>query len=283
LTELGAEEGDRYAVIGHPVAHSLSPLIHEAFARQTGQHIRYERIEAPLNGFVRTVEAFFGAGGRGCNVTVPFKGDASRFVAHLDPEAAFADAVNTILVGPAGGFAGYNTDGPGLVADLRRLLDGPRELSVLLLGAGGAARGVARPLLRALAGRLTIANRTPERADALARRLADAGEPNARAVSFAELSGPFDLVINATSAGLGDRVPAVSASVLEGAFAYDLMYGRETSFCRWALASGARRAEDGLGMLVCQAALAFELWRGVRPETEPVRQALRARLDAGGT
>lgn len=278
-----ARETDRYAVIGHPVAHSLSPLIHEAFARQTGQHLSYERIEAPLNGFVPTVEAFFGGGGRGCNVTVPFKGEAARFVAHLDPAAAFADAVNTILVDPAGGFAGYNTDGAGLLADLARLLDGARGLAVLLIGAGGAARGVARPLLEGLAGRLTVANRTPERAAALVRRLTGAGLANARPSTFADLAGRFDLVINATSAGLGDRVPDIPDAVVEGALCYDMLYGRETAFCRWALAAGARRAEDGLGMLVGQAAFAFELWRGVRPDPEPVRQALRARLDGGGS
>lgn len=276
-----AQETDRYAVIGHPVAHSLSPQIHEAFARQTGQHLRYERIEAPLDGFVQTVEAFFGGGGRGCNVTVPFKGEAARFVARLDPEAAFADAVNTIVVDPAGGFAGYNTDGPGLLADLTRVLDGARGLSVLLVGAGGAARGVARPLLEGLAGVLTVANRTPERAVALVRQLNGAGLANARAVAFADLNGPFDLVINATSAGLGDRVPDIPRAVAEGALCYDMLYGRQTAFCRWALAAGARRVEDGLGMLVGQAAFAFELWRGVRPDAEPVRRALRARLDEG--
>ncbi|HEY5644700.1 MAG TPA: shikimate dehydrogenase [Pseudomonadales bacterium] len=282
MSSLGQEEADRYAVIGHPVAHSLSPLIHEAFARQTGQRISYERIEAPLDGFVRTVEAFFGTGGQGCNVTVPFKGEAARFVAHLDPEAAFAEAVNTIVHDPAGGYAGYNTDGPGLVTDLDRLLHGAGSLHVLLLGAGGAARGVARPLLAGPAGRLTIANRTQDRAQALAVRLAAAGLGEVQAVSFDELAGPFDLVINATSAGLGGRVPGISGSVVEGAFCYDMMYGRETAFCRWALSAGARAAEDGLGMLVGQAALAFELWRGVRPDAEPVRRALRARLDQGG-
>ncbi|MGE3462035.1 MAG: shikimate dehydrogenase [Pseudomonadales bacterium] len=270
-------------MIGHPVAHSLSPVIHDAFARQTRQHIRYERIEAPLDGFVRTVEAFFGSGGQGCNVTVPFKGEAARFVAHLDPEAAFAEAVNTIVVDPAGGYAGYNTDGPGLVADLHRLLDGACGLNVLLLGAGGAACGVARPLLNGPAARLTVANRTPERAQALVARLAAAGAGSVQATTFDALSGPFDLIVNATSAGLGDKVPDIPEAVADGAFCYDMMYGTKTAFCRWALAAGARRAEDGLGMLVGQAALAFELWRGVRPDPEPVRQALRARLDAGAT
>ncbi|MGD8831787.1 MAG: shikimate dehydrogenase [Pseudomonadales bacterium] len=271
---------DRYAVIGNPVTHSLSPRIHQAFAAQTGASIRYERIEAPLDGFVRTVDEFFAGGGAGCNVTVPFKGEAAAWVGRLHPDAAFADAVNTIVPDAGGAFVGHNTDGGGLVADLTRLLGGERAASVLLLGAGGAARGVAKPLLDSVAAELTIANRTDSKAHALAKRLSATGGA-VRACAFAELAGPYDLIINATSAGLTDAVPEVGTDVACGAFCYDMVYGRDTAFCRWARAAGARRTEDGLGMLVGQAALAFELWRGIRPDTEPVRLALRDALERG--
>lgn len=265
---------DRYAVIGNPVAHSLSPEIHEAFARQTGESLSYERIEAPLDGFAATTEGFLGSGGRGCNVTVPFKGDAAAWVTRLDSEAAFAGAVNTIVEDPAGGYAGFNTDGRGLVMDLGRLLEGSEGLSVVLLGAGGAARGVAAPLLGSVAGELIIANRTADRATALADRLTQAGYEGAQARAFEDLDGGYDLIINATSAGLEDEVPAIPESAASDAFCYDMVYGGRTAFCRWAEASGASRTADGIGMLVSQAALAFELWRGVLPEVAPVLDML---------
>ncbi len=272
---------DRYAVIGHPVAHSLSPRIHQAFAAQTDQSLSYEAIEAPLDGFGPTVAEFFAAGGRGCNVTVPFKGEAAAWVDGLDPAAAFADAVNTIVEDPAGGYVGHNTDGPGLVLDLERLLHEARDLRVLLLGAGGAARGVALPLLESIAGELVIANRTEDRAVRLADKLHAAGFSHVRAVPFEGLATrppheAFDLVINATSAGLDDRVPDVPGEVAAGAFCYDMVYGGTTAFCRWAQAAGARATADGLGMLVGQAALAFELWRGILPERAPVLERLQA-------
>lgn len=273
---------DRYAVIGHPVAHSLSPRIHQAFAAQTEQSLRYEAIEAPLDGFALTLAEFFAAGGRGCNVTVPFKGEAAAWVDELDPAAAFAEAVNTIVENPAGGHVGHNTDGRGLVLDLERLLPQARDLRVLLLGAGGAARGVALPLLESIAGELVIANRTENRAVRLAGRLNEAGFSNVRAVPFEALPtqprhDAFDLVINATSAGLDDRVPDVPGTVAAGAFCYDMVYGGTTAFCGWAQDAGARATADGLGMLVGQAALAFELWRGVLPERAPVLELLEAR------
>ncbi len=267
---------DRYAVVGHPVAHSRSPDIHMAFAAQTGESLSYERIEAPLDGFAATVEGFFGSRGRGLNVTVPFKGDAAEWVDRLDPGAAFADAVNTIVEDPAGGYAGYNTDGPGLVMDLKRLLPGKQNLKVLLLGAGGAARGVAAPLLEELAGTLTIANRTEEKAMALADRLVEAGHTNVHSAGFAGLGGGYDLVVNATSAGLTDGVPDIATETVAGAFCYDMVYGGETAFTRWAGAAGATGVADGIGMLVGQAALAFQLWRGVLPEVEPVLAMLAA-------
>lgn len=265
---------DRYAVIGNPVSHSRSPDIHMAFARQTGESLTYERIEAPLDGFKRTVEAFFADRGRGLNVTVPFKGEAAEWVERLDPGAAFAEAVNTIALDPAGGYVGYNTDGPGLVMDLERLLPGRSGLNVLLLGAGGAARGVVAPLLEGLAGSLTVANRTEEKATALAARLSGAGYKEVRAVGFAAPGSGYDLVVNATSAGLAGGVPAVPGSTVTGAFCYDMVYGGETAFIRWARENGAAGSADGLGMLVGQAALAFQLWRGVLPEVQPVLEML---------
>jgi shikimate dehydrogenase len=281
---------DRYAVIGHPVAHSLSPRIHELFAQQTGQSLSYERLEAPLHDFRGTIERFVAGGGQGCNVTVPFKAEAAAWVDRLDNGAALAGAVNTVVVDSAG-TCGYNTDGPGLVKDLERLLTETagtaqgvagqeKSMKVLLLGAGGAAMGVAGPLLDSLAGELIIANRTVARAEQLARRLCADRDRPVRVRPLNEAGGGFDLVINATSAGLDGRFPELAAAVVQGAFCYDLVYGGQTAFCRWALACGARQAWDGLGMLVEQAALAFELWRGVLPDTAVVLRELRGELDA---
>jgi shikimate dehydrogenase len=209
-------------------------------------------------------------------VTLPFKGEAAEWVDSLDPLAAFARAVNTIVPDPAGGYRGFNTDGPGLVNDLRRLLGDVADLRVLLIGAGGAASGVVRPLLETLAAELVIANRTPAKAEALAGLLRQDGGSNTRGVALEEVAESFDLVINATSAGLHDQVPAIAPTVVEGACCYDLVYGGMTAFRRWAEASGARESHDGLGMLVEQAALAFELWRGVLPDTGPVLSILEA-------
>lgn len=272
---------DRYAVIGHPVAHSLSPRIHAAFAAATGEDLCYELLPAPLDGFAVTARAFFDAGGAGLNVTVPFKREAAQWVDELDPTARVADAVNTI-VRDGDRLRGHNTDGPGLVQDLVRncgiSLAGAR---VLLLGAGGAARGVVGPLLAQQPERFVIANRSADRARELAaaaRRLA--GDKALHGIGLDELDGTFDLIVNATSASLAADVPAIPETLARGAICYDLAYGRpgragDTAFCRWAVAAGAARALDGLGMLVEQAALAFELWRGVKPETAVVIELLR--------
>lgn len=268
---------DRYAVVGNPVAHSLSPIIHAAFAAQTGQALEYGRLLAPLDGFAAAVTAFFESGGRGLNVTVPFKAEAAAWVDVLDPAAEAAGAVNTIVAGDDG-YRGCNTDGAGLVRDLSRRcgvhLEGTR---VLLLGAGGAARGVVGPLLQAGVAELVIANRTASRAEELAARQPP-GAPVA-AHGLAGISGAYDLVINATTVGMveGD-VPAFDGAVLRGAVCYDMVYvtGADalTGFCRWARDQGAARVVDGLGMLVEQAALAFELWRAILPDTASVLERL---------
>lgn len=261
---------DRYAVFGHPIAHSKSPLIHAAFARQTGQDLSYEAILAPLDGFADSVAAFIAAGGRGANVTVPFKEEAFRLADRLSPRAERAGAVNTLKFEPDGIF-GDNTDGAGLVADLTRNLRRPLAgKRILLLGAGGAARGVIGPLLDEQPTTLVIANRTVSRAQELAE-LFDRG---IRACGFDALDGPFDLVVNATAASLAGELPPLSPKIFTpGTLAYDMMYGRDTPFLAFARAQGAATA-DGLGMLVEQAAEAFHLWRGIRPDTAPVIASL---------
>lgn len=263
---------DRYAVFGHPIAHSKSPQIHAAFARQTGQDMTYEAILAPKDGFASSVAAFVAAGGRGANVTVPFKEEAYRLADRLSSRAQRAGAVNTLSF-ETEGIVGDNTDGAGLVADLTRnrhcALAGRR---ILLLGAGGAARGVIEPLLDQQPAALVIANRTVSRAQDLAE-LFDRG---VRACGFDGLDSPFDLVINATTASLAGELPPLSPRVFTSdTLAYDMMYGRDTPFLAFARTHGAATA-DGLGMLVEQAAEAFYLWRGVRPDTAPVIAALRA-------
>jgi len=270
---------DRYAVIGHPVAHSLSPWIHAQFARATGQDIEYLRLEAPLDGFESTLDEFRAAAGRGVNVTLPFKQAASRYCSELSARARAAQAVNTLSFDGSHAF-GDNTDGAGLLRDLAVNLACPLAAQrVLLLGAGGAARGVLGPLLQAGPERLVIANRTRSKAEALAAEFASC-ERRARvqAYGFDALAGEsFDIVINATSAGLSGAALAVPASIFRrAALAYDMVYGRETPFLALARASGAA-AHDGLGMLVEQAAESFLLWRGVRPQTAAVLAALRAR------
>ena len=261
---------DRYAVFGHPIAHSKSPQIHAAFARQTGQDMSYEAILAPRDGFAASVAAFIAAGGRGANVTVPFKAEAYRLASRLSPRAQHAGAVNTLVFDD--GILGDNTDGAGLVADLTRnlrcALAGKR---ILLVGAGGAARGVIAPLLDQTPAEFVIANRTVSRA----QELADLFGRGVRACGFDALDMPFDLVINATSASLAGELPPLSPRIFTaGTLAYDMMYGRDTPFLAFARSHGAATA-DGLGMLVEQAAEAFYLWRGVRPDTAPVIAALR--------
>jgi len=264
---------DRYAVFGNPIAHSRSPLIHAAFATQTGQDMTYEAILAPLEGFVAAIDAFRAAGGRGGNVTVPFKEQAFQ-LCEPSARAREAGAANTLWFSE-GRIHGDNTDGAGLIADLVGnlgfALAGKR---VLLMGAGGAARGVLGPLLRAGIEGLVIANRTPEKAVALARQFAGSqAEP--AGCAYDAVGQGFDLVINATAASLAGELPPLPEAVFaSGALAYDMMYGRDTPFLAFARARGCAVA-DGAGMLVEQAAEAFWLWRGVRPDTLPVLRLLR--------
>ena len=270
---------DRYAVIGNPIAHSKSPEIHAQFAAQTGQHMSYERLLAPLDGFAASVQAFIAQGGKGANVTLPFKLEAYALATQLSARAQAAGAVNTLRF-DGGQILGDNTDGVGLVADIVRNAGvSVRGKRVLLLGAGGAARGVILPLLLEHPAQLVIANRTAARAEALAQQFAAHG--NVVASDFAALDGQFELIINATSASLAAALPPISAALFgRGTLAYDMMYGKlPTVFMQFAAAQGAS-VRDGLGMLVEQAAEAFLVWRGVRPDTAPVFAALRAALQA---
>ena len=268
----------RYGVIGNPIAHSKSPAIHAAFARQTGQVIEYERCLAPLDAFAATVAALAQAGWRGANVTVPFKLEAAALCTRLSERAEAAGAVNT-LVFSGGAIEGDNTDGAGLVNDIVRnagcSIAGKR---VLLLGAGGAARGAILPLLGQGPAQLVIANRTGATADALAARFAGPGR-TVSACAYADLDGPFELVVNATSASLGGAMPPVPSGVFgAGTLALDMMYGHQpTPFMAFATEYGAG-ARDGLGMLVEQAAEAFALWRGVRPDTAAILRHMRTTL-----
>lgn len=268
---------DRYCVFGHPVAHSKSPAIHAAFAAQTGQAMEYTAIEAPLDDFTGAWRRFTAEGGRGANVTVPFKEEAFRLCDTLSQRARRAGAVNTLVLGKNGLTYGDTTDGVGLVRDLVRhgvTLAGAR---ILVLGAGGAVRGVLEPLLAAGPASVLVANRTASKAEALAADFQDLGE--IRGGGFDTATGPFDLVVNGTSASLaGELPPLPEALFAPGATAYDMMYGVEpTVFLRWATGLGAMPI-DGLGMLVEQAAESFFQWRGKRPLTEPVRESLRRAL-----
>ncbi len=271
------EKPDRYAVMGNPVAHSKSPAIHQQFARQFGHRIEYLAIQVDPGGLPQAVEQFRAAGGKGVNITVPFKLDALRLADHLSERAKLAGAVNTLKFDPDGAVFGDNTDGVGLVHDLELnlgvALKGKR---ILLLGAGGAARGVLGPLLKHHPAQLVIANRTVARARDLLDVFREQGP--IEICAFDGLRGKhFDIVINGTSASLQDEVPPLPETLFaRNALAYDMAYGdRPTPFLEWAALHGAGRVFDGLGMLVEQAAESYFVWRGVRPETKPVIAWLR--------
>lgn len=268
---------DRYAVIGNPIAHSKSPDIHARFAAQTGQQLNYERMLAPLDGFEQTVREFIREGGRGANVTVPFKLEAHALASELTARAQAAGAVNTLKF-EDGAILGDNTDGIGMVTDIVRNAGVPmRGKKVLLLGAGGAARGVILPVLDEQPAALVIANRTESKAAELAAQFSRHGQVSSS--SFETLHDRFDIIINATSASLSADLPPVPTTVFgDASFAYDMMYGKgPTVFMRFASDCGAA-VRDGLGMLVEQAAEAFFVWRDVRPDTSSVYTELRAKL-----
>ena len=261
--------------MGNPIAHSLSPRIHQAFARQTGQSLDYQAVLVPEDAFAETLTAFQEAGGKGANITLPFKEVAWRTVTVRTARAERAGAVNTVWF-EAATIYGDNTDGIGLVRDLRDNLgcelNGKR---VLILGAGGAVRGVIEPLFDAGVADIVIANRTPAKAEVIATQFADRGL--IRAEAYDDLEAAFPIIINGTSLSLQQELPPLGDGVLaEGGWVYDMMYQREpTCFMHWAAEHGAERTADGLGMLVEQAAEAFAIWRGVRPETTPVINMLR--------
>ncbi|WP_102794824.1 shikimate dehydrogenase [Bowmanella denitrificans] len=269
---------DQYAVFGNPIAHSKSPFIHKMFAEQTGQSLHYAAILSPLDGFAESVSTFIASGGRGANVTVPFKEQAFKLVEQLSPAARQAGAVNTLIY-QDGKLLGDNTDGIGLVKDLLFhgvVLQGKK---ILIIGAGGATRGVVLPILEQTPASLHIANRTAEKALSLAKHVP----------SFARVTGSglndipdtsFDLIINASSASLSGDSPNIDAAyMVNKPVCYDMVYSKEdTAFNLWCQQQGASMTLDGLGMLVEQAAQSFYLWRGIMPDTQPVRQALRMSL-----
>jgi shikimate dehydrogenase len=269
---------DRYAVVGFPVKHSWSPFIHGMFAKQTGQALTYARLEIAPENLEDHVRTFFDNGGRGLNITVPHKQAACLLTRFRTPRAEIAGAVNTIAA-QAEGLLGDNTDGAGLVTDLTRNLGlALNDTRILLLGAGGAARGVLGPLLGAAPEYLEIANRDGARAKQLADEFATLGDIRGCGFDAITATGHFDLVLNATSASLQETIPPVPPSVIgPTTLCYDMAYGKgDTVFTRWAKSAGAGRAETGWGMLVEQAAESFFLWRGVKPDTKPVLEAVKS-------
>ncbi|MCB1678136.1 MAG: shikimate dehydrogenase [Halioglobus sp.] len=275
-------KADKYAVFGNPIKHSKSPIIHALFAEQCAQPLQYRAVRVALDGFARAAQSFFDGGGAGLNVTLPFKRDAFEFADRRTDRALRAGAVNTLTRTADGGIEGDNTDGIGLVRDMVANLGWAIQgLRVLVLGAGGAVRGVLEPLLRERPAELLVVNRTAQRAQQLAREFADIGPVEGGA--FALIGArQFDLVINATSAGLRGEMPELPSGLLtERSCCYDLVYGAEpTVFMRWAAGHAAWAVSDGLGMLVEQAAQSFYIWRNVRPATRPVINRLRAALAA---
>jgi shikimate dehydrogenase len=267
---------DNYCVIGNPIAHSLSPRIHQAFALQTGQKIQYQAVQVDSDGFQAFLHDFQARGGKGLNVTLPFKGEARRAMDVVTARAGKAESVNTIWFTVDGARHGDTTDGRGLVRDLRNCGIQPADKRILLLGAGGAVRAVIADLFDARPAAITLANRTHARAEQLARQFSE--YPDLTTRHMGDLRGQhYDLVINGTSASLKGEMPALPDDILApAACCYDMAYGKtETVFVQWAKRHGAALAVDGLGMLVEQAAEAFFIWRGIRPDTQPVIESLR--------
>ncbi len=265
---------DLYAVIGNPIEHSRSPEIHHAFAAQTGRDVKYVKMLGDLDNFEQQVRDFFADGGQGMNVTVPFKQCAFDMCDKLSKRAEQAGAVNTLVMGKNGELYGDNTDGAGMVRDIVKVQNQPmKDKRILVIGAGGAVRGVIGPIQLQEPYSLTVVNRTLEKAEELARQF------NCDYASFDSVKGPFDIIINGSSASLGGDLPPLKDSLLNSnTWVYDMVYGtKPTVFMEWALERGAS-GSDGLGMLVCQAAEAFFLWQHVRPEQAPVIEQLRAEM-----
>lgn len=268
---------DRYGVMGNPIKHSKSPQIHKAFADQTDQEMTYTSMLVPEDGFAKTVSEFFQKDGKGLNVTVPFKQEAFAWLSECSERAKQAKAVNTIILRSDGSLFGDNSDGVGMVRDILHNHDGRLVgKKILIVGAGGAVRGVLGPLLAEKPALVVITNRTYEKAVTLAQEFQHLGRIEAQPMN--RLEGPFNWIINGTSASLGGEVPDLPVGIIgEHAWAYDMMYGKETTpFNVWALEHGAEKALDGLGMLVEQAAESFRQWRGVMPTTASVMSELRA-------
>lgn len=274
---------DQYAVIGHPISHSKSPWIHAEFAKQLNEEINYALIDSEPDEFVTTVQAFIDKGAKGLNVTVPFKQEAWAMAAELSKHAKLAGAVNTLSFNPDGTIRGDNTDGVGLVNDLTKnqgmTLSGKR---VLILGAGGAVRGVLQPLLEQKVSQIHIVNRTVQKALGLVELFHE--YENISASSYDDLSdaGMFDLIINGTASSLSGELPPLTKGILsDDCHAYDMMYAaKKTVFEIWCLENGAGSVQNGLGMLVEQAAESFWIWRGVRPNTAPVLERLSQQLSS---
>ncbi|RLA54370.1 MAG: shikimate dehydrogenase [Gammaproteobacteria bacterium] len=275
---------DKYAVFGNPVAHSRSPQIHAAFAAQTGEDIEYGRVLVPEDKFRETALKFIKEGGKGLNITLPCKKDAFEFANQLTPRAQRAGAVNTFIVEPGKKVLGDNTDGKGFVTDLSNNLNWSiRNKRILMLGAGGAVRGVLEPLLALRPQAIVLGNRTPATARILATEFGELGEVSGGSYDSLPNKTPFDLIINGTSASLDGELPPLSAELIgDDCCCYDMMYGAQpTVFMDWATEHGVEQVSDGLGMLVEQAAESFSLWRGKTPDTQPVIAAIRAELTGG--
>ncbi|GAA6136099.1 shikimate dehydrogenase [Oceaniserpentilla sp. 4NH20-0058] len=270
---------DLYAVMGNPINHSKSPTIHSKFAEQAKQDLVYSAMLVPTEGFEPAVKDFFKGHGRGLNITVPFKEKAYQLANSLTPRAQTAEAVNTLVLQEDGTIMGDNTDGAGLVRDL--VMNQKVDIAgkkLLVIGAGGAVRGILQPFLEQAPESITIVNRTFEKAQLLANSFEEYGDIKAK--GFDELTEPFDVIINGTSASLaGELPPLPDAVIAQHTCVYDMMYGKElTPFLQWAQQQGAEKVIDGLGMLVEQAAVSFEIWRGVKPNSIEVLQDLREHL-----
>ncbi|MCR8923859.1 shikimate dehydrogenase [Dasania sp. GY-MA-18] len=272
---------DKYAVYGNPIKHSKSPQIHKLFAEQTGEHMVYRSHQVELGKFADAAQSFFDNGGKGLNITLPFKLDAYEFAGQLSDRARLAGAVNTLALQGDGKIYGDNTDGAGMVRDMQHNLGWQIEgKRILLLGAGGAVRGVIEPIAKQNPSLIVVANRTVGKAQKLAHDFAEYGD--IRGCSYEALHGnQFDIIINGTSASLAGELPPLETNLLsDEACCYDMMYGAEpTPFMRWSAENMAWAVADGLGMLVEQAAESFCIWRGVRPKTREVIDAMRAQLE----